>query len=876
MTEQELHNWLLDNAIADELTVLTSASVLSELDNVDDEDSLDAKIAEIDWQRLLLAGSILAKSKRRPPTEAALRIATSALTLQDAPKVKDAGSVLLQKLSNYRSVELAQKRGLLNEAVESRLGISMRVESVTRALENSVLVQHSGEWLTVNPFQQEFWNEANSHIWISASAPTASGKTYMVLQWLLDQITTSDTRVAVYLAPTRALVSEIEDSLLSRIAGENLSGIAVTSLPLIEKYSDARLGKDRIIFVLTQERLHLLANALNENLSVDLLVADEAHKVGDKLRGVVLQDALERVLRINPKAKFVFVSPATQNPEALLDDAPATSDTSSVDSDAPTVLQNVILASQRPLRPDRWRLALRYSNGVEADLGTLRLSARPTTIKKRLALIAAAAGAKGGTLVYTNGAAEAEEVASLIAQAASSPEADIDDELVALADLAKRGVHDAYLLAPLVKKGVAFHYGNMPSLLREEIERLFRQGKIKFLVCTSTLIEGVNLSCRTIVVRGPRKGKKQPMEPHDFWNLAGRAGRWGNEFQGNIICVDPENTTAWPNGVPQRQRYPIRRETDTVLSDSTSLVSFLEARWDIETNALSRFSQQEQVASYLLTHFLREGTLNSATFVKRHSPELVQRLNDASATLAGKIEIPASVAVRHASVNAVGMQKLLSAFRAMDSNPEDLLPAPPESTDAYERMTKIMGLINSYLYPAFLPATLIPLHTIVVLEWLKGYSLSAIIRARIAYYEKHGIPYQNPKVIRDTMEMVERIARFTAPKYLAAYMDVLKHYLAEIGKLDLLQTNQLDVGVALEFGVSTRTLLSLMELGLSRMSAVAISEKIVLDSLGREEVRSWIEEHNAELDGLEIPAIILREIRKKILGLIPETDVDPT
>ena len=26
-----------------------------------------------------------------------------------------------------------------------------------------------------------------------------------------------------------------------------------------------------------------------------------------------------------------------------------------------------------------------------------------------------------------------------------------------------------------------------------------------------------------------------PMEPHDFWNLAGRAGRWGDEFQGNII-----------------------------------------------------------------------------------------------------------------------------------------------------------------------------------------------------------------------------------------------------------------------------------------------------------------------------------------------------
>ena len=113
-------------------------------------------------------------------------------------------------------------------------------------------------------------------------------------------------------------------------------------------------------------------------------------------------------------------------------------------------------------------------------------------------------------------------------------------------------MHQDFRLAPLVERGVAFHYGNMPSLLRLEIERLFRSGKIRFLVCTSTLIEGVNLSCRTIVVRGPRKGKGHPMEPHDFWNLAGRAGRWGDEFQGNIICIDPEDTQAWPSGVPSR------------------------------------------------------------------------------------------------------------------------------------------------------------------------------------------------------------------------------------------------------------------------------------------------------------------------------------
>jgi hypothetical protein len=114
------------------------------------------------------------------------------------------------------------------------------------------------------------------------------------------------------------------------------------------------------------------------------------------------------------------------------------------------------------------------------------------------------------------------------------------------------------------------------GVIRSEVERLFRSGKIRFLVCTSTLIEGVNLSCRTIVLRGPRKGIGHPREPHDFWNLAGRAGRWGNEFQGNIICIDPQNAQARPSGIPERARFPIKRENDAVIEKGDSLADYLE------------------------------------------------------------------------------------------------------------------------------------------------------------------------------------------------------------------------------------------------------------------------------------------------------------
>ncbi|WP_419907622.1 helicase-related protein [Hoeflea sp.] len=142
-----------------------------------------------------------------------------------------------------------------------------------------------------------------------------------------------------------------------------------------------------------------------------------------------------------------------------------------------------------------------------------------------MAFVALALGKQtSGTLVYVNTANDAEIVASLIYDGLEGEEFPEDEELADLSEFCEKMIHPKFQLVHLVKRGVAFHYGNMPSLLREEIERLFTSGKIRFLVSTSTLIEGVNLACRTIIIRGPKKGVGRVMSPQDFWNLAGRAG----------------------------------------------------------------------------------------------------------------------------------------------------------------------------------------------------------------------------------------------------------------------------------------------------------------------------------------------------------------
>ncbi|WP_158745252.1 DEAD/DEAH box helicase [Acidisphaera sp. L21] len=866
MSEEELIDWLLTEGVASDLILLSRVNALQELENVEPIEAIGKAVMNIDWNRLLLAGSILARSESRSPREAALLIATSAMTLTERGPTRDAAALLFEQLSNKLAVALSQRRGEVGTDFDTRLGVGARLELTRNRLKNSVVFEADGGLMEVNAFQRSFWTDAQEdHSWISASAPTACGKTYLVLQWLLDQVRAKRARMVVYLAPTRALVSETETNLKSMLAGAGIDAdqMRVSSLPLTDQYLAMREGGPPLIAVFTQERLHLFANALADEMTIDLLLVDEAHKIGDSKRGVILQDAIERVMRTSPNVRAVFISPATQNPRTLLDDAPASVGRRVVESDAPTVLQNVLFAQQVRRQTTKYELAVRRNDEPE-NVGVLSLANRPGGLRKRVAFIAEAlTGQRSGTLIYANGPVEAEQIAFLLNQGA--PRGAIDLELAALADLSRKGVHPGYLLAPLVERGVAFHYGNMPSLLRSEIERLFKSGKIRFLVCTSTLIEGVNLSCRMIVLRGPRKGSGKHMLAHDFWNLAGRAGRWGDEFQGKIVCIDPHDEEAWPQGVPKRARYEIKRETDAVMEAPDEILGFLKGRSGMLMEEVGLNSNLEQVSSYLISTFLRADTVADAAFAKRHDPDFIASLDKALTELCKGNQLPPALVSRHPGVSAIAMQSLLEFFGRHSGDAEDLVPAATEDEEAVTSMMFVMQTINDHLYPAFKPDKLIYGHAVTVQRWLRGWSLARMIKTRIENLRRGGKVIDVPKVCRQTMEMVEQTARFAAPKYIAAYVDVLKVHLNDIGRADLLQ-ERFDIGLALEFGISTQTLLSLMELGLSRMSAVALYEVIAQDSLDQDACRDWMRANASTLASAGIPVIIVRELREKLLG----------
>jgi hypothetical protein len=149
---------------------------------------------------------------------------------------------------------------------------------------------------------------------------------------------------------------------------------------------------------------------------------------------------------------------------------------------------------------------------------------------------------------------------------------------------------------------------------------------------------------------------------------------------------------------------------------------------------------------------------------------------------------------------------------------------------------------------------------------MKGWSLPRLIGKWFKYLEDHNRQFKVQEEIRKVMADVEQIARFKAPRLLTCYADILRchvetTYSPEEAKR-LLSTIPDNLGEYLEFGVSLRTHLSLLGLGMTRTSAVLLAEHITNDDLSVEQCLAWIAEK--DLATLELPVLVVRDIEQAL------------
>lgn len=809
----------------------------------------EAEPANVDWPYALQIASALVLDGSAETQTSALRLMQGCLLGDAEPREKESALMLLDRMGNSRAVTLAEQRDLAVAPAPQQMSLVHRLDFMRSRMEHLVR-DSTGEVIQVNDFQSEFWRAADSALWISVSAPTSAGKSYIVQRWLRSRISEDGDTLCIYLVPTRALIDEVSAELATTIP----SSARIFTIPWDKEIQ----GSGSEVFVLTQERLHFLYDSF-PNLKPDLLFVDEAQKFGDGSRGILLHRVVSESSRRNPNLQVIFATPLAENPSVLLQGAPALSSTSLVDVEAITVTQSVVWASQKRGSPKVWNISTIVGDR-EVHVGHLTLDNSPGQITKRLPLVAYALGKLStGNVVYVNGPADAEAAAKVIfdAMGASGNMPD-GSPVYELMDLVRKSIHPNYALVSVLSRGVAFHYGNMPQLVRSEIDRLLRDGVIRFLVCTSTLLEGVNLPCRTIFARGPKKGKGNPMSMADFWNLAGRAGRWGKEFQGTIVCVDANNESQWPEKPRERRKQPIRRAFREAIDDYATLLQYVVSA--VPENPVAT-RELEYTFSFLCARVASGADIDSL-FEGALDSEVGARVVAAVERALISTIVPAGVFTRHPGVSPVAMQRLYVAFEAYSGAVTDLTLPTPDSNDAPDGYAHALALVAGTLGGDFNHPKRRTQLAFLMTHWMRGWPLSKLISDRWSYESSLAKPKSLDSVIRAVMSDIENFARFEIPRYLDCYSDLLKLYASNNGLSELV-ANQPDIAMMLELGVSRVSDVSMLALGLSRTATVMVSEILVQEALTPEQCLQWLRVNRPLLN--DLPQAVQSEV-DRIVG----------
>lgn len=179
----------------------------------------------------------------------------------------------------------------------------------------------------------------------------------------------------------------------------------------------------------------------------------------------------------------------------------------------------------------------------------------------------------------------------------------------ALREWISASYHPDWPVAEGAEKGIAIHHGRLPRSLGQLFVRLFNEGDIKALICTSTLIEGVNTSAANVFIYD-KKIARIDFDFFSFANIRGRVGRMMRHFVGNAFLYhEPPQEIATDVSVP-------------ILSNPDSTTNFLVM--NVDRDQLTRTGQERQQRLPLLTGF-------SPVLLRVHGGlgvDMLSRLND--------------------------------------------------------------------------------------------------------------------------------------------------------------------------------------------------------------------------------------------------------
>lgn len=389
--------------------------------------------------------------------------------------------------------------------------------------------------------------------------PTSAGKTRATEVLIRSAFYSTRTKLAVLVAPFRALCHEIRGSLKGAFRGENVRIDEISDVHQDDFFFEAEDIPH--IYVLTPEKLlYILRQTPDLADRIGLLIYDEGHQFDEDKRGVTYELLLTSLNNAVPDAcQIVLISAVIKNATEIsewlngaegsviagtdllpnsrsiafatwIDGLGGLHFLEQTDSDDPFDVPQ-ILESHKLIRLNKERTDRYFP---------IKDDARAIALYLGLRLVP-----KGAVAVFCG---KKNHVTSACEQLVDAFERKLPQriplehsdrgEVAKLLYLVQSHFGEDSGVTRAAALGVFTHHGNTPTGVRLAVEHAMRESFIKMVVCTSTLAQGVNIPIKYLIVSEIMQGEEL-ISVRDFQNLMGRVGRSGMHTEGSVIFANP-------------------------------------------------------------------------------------------------------------------------------------------------------------------------------------------------------------------------------------------------------------------------------------------------------------------------------------------------
>ena len=362
----------------------------------------------------------------------------------------------------------------------------------------------------------DFYND-NRNDSLSVVAPTSYGKTDLILHTVKNN---ADKNICI-ITPTKSLLAQTKARI---VQADKLKREKIITHP--EMYNG---NEDRLVAVMTQERLLRLLQKVKK-VSFDYVIIDEAHSLlHDDGRNMLLASVILVLEKRNPDTVFKFLTPFLCDANNIkVRYAGYSLKTYKVDEYIKT--EKLYVAELRDTHAKEFCLYDQFINKFY-KIDELTTTSEWNFVNEHSGL---------KNIIYFNKPKDIESFAQIMI---SERQEILDEKIFEACKNIAEYVHPNYRLIECVKRGVIYHHGAVPEPIRMYIERLYAElNDIKYVVTSSTLLEGVNLPADKMFIMDNKKGQSN-LSPSDFKNLIGRVCRFSQIFDrdtGSLTKLEPE------------------------------------------------------------------------------------------------------------------------------------------------------------------------------------------------------------------------------------------------------------------------------------------------------------------------------------------------